>query len=214
MDRLRWGVSQAKFVVRRAVKGFEPPTQPSLDGETLEALSGAMKAASSYLEYGTGGSTVMAAELVQGPVFAVESDRKYLDAVRKAIEPFGRSDISLHHADIGPVLMWGVPALRWTSGRWRSYPQAPWAAMQEAPDLIFVDGRFRVACVLECLLRLPADWRGQFILDDYDGRPHYEVLERFVDRPQRVGRALSFTRGAVDLAAVRKTIPEYYLDHR
>lgn len=203
-----------RYICWRATNDFEQPSSPSLDDETLAELKSCMRTAGSYLEYGTGGSTVLAAQLVSGPIYGVESDAKYLRAVKNAIAQFGRTDIHLSHVNIGPVAQWGRPLIPWRLPSWEQYPKRPWHDMHTPPDLILIDGRFRVACVLECLLRLPESWKGTILVDDYEGRPYYKVLESFVDRPEIIGRALKFGRGNIDTAAISAAVGKFYGDMR
>ena len=57
----------------------------------------------------------------------------------------------------------------------------PWRAVRAAgvqPDLVLVDGRFRVACFLYSLLHMKAG--GVILWDDYTNRPEYHSVERFL----------------------------------
>jgi hypothetical protein len=70
---------------------------------------------------------------------------------------------------------------------WPDYAIAVWDKIDEqniSPDLIVIDGRFRVACFLASLLRAEA---GTTILfDDYVGREkRYAIVEKFLT-PARV----------------------------
>jgi hypothetical protein len=71
------------FHVRR-VRGFDPPTQPNLDEETAEWLERQLRKTQLYLEFGSGGSTLLANNL-SVPLISVESDRFYARAVRRGL---------------------------------------------------------------------------------------------------------------------------------
>ena len=47
------------------------------------------------------------------------------------------------------------------------------------PDVVLIDGRFRVACFLTSLLKSKVG--AVIIFDDYSDRNHYHVVEEFVE---------------------------------
>jgi len=80
--------------------------------------------------------------------------------------------------------------------------------------LVLVDGRFRVACVLESLLSLSPLSETQILLDDYVGRPEYAVVEEYAD-VKIVGRmAVLHPRRLVDRINVRRLVRQYCRDPR
>lgn len=196
-------IDTARFLAWKARNDFAVPDEPHLDPQTRLLLQSEMEKASSYLEFGSGGSTVLAASTVQGPVRSVESDRKFLDAVEAKIAKAGLRKPTTIYADIGLTGPWGYPVQPWYSGRWRRYVDLVWTDMPEAPDLILIDGRFRAACALASMLHLAR--RGKkatIILDDYVGRASYQVVERFATKPRMAGRSLTFQSGEVDEARI------------
>ncbi|MBV8978153.1 MAG: hypothetical protein JOZ13_12325 [Alphaproteobacteria bacterium] len=141
-----------------------------------------------YFELGMGGSTLMAARSGVGQIVSVDSDNTWIEAVRahKEIAPrCADGSMSLLYADIGPVADWGRPADRSAIRQWSRYISAGWAewARREClPDLVLVDGRFRIACCLSVALataHLPSAALPRILLHDVDEkRAHYrEALE-------------------------------------
>lgn len=181
----------------------EPPvgTLPHLDPDALARWRAEMERTRVYLEYGSGGSTLAAISRAEH-VVTVESDAGFLSAVRRMVEeaPDRRATFAPLHVDIGRTEKWGRPLIEWASGarlaKWRRYSALPWDYLEERslkPDFVFVDGRFRVACALESLLRLP-DAATPIMLDDYARRTRaYRAVHRFADT-ERVGRALILRR--------------------
>ena len=71
---------------------------------------------------------------------------------------------------------------------------------------MLVDGRFRVACVLESLLSLSPLSETKILLDDYVDRPEYAVVEEYAD-VELVGRmAVLHPRRLVDRINVRRLV--------
>jgi hypothetical protein len=131
------------------------------------------------IEYGSGGSTVLACRS-GAKLISVESDNAWLErvladeSVRDAVE---HNRARLMHIDIGPVGDWGRPLDKSCSGRWPSYSKSPWEQSFD-PDLVLVDGRFRVACILQTILNAR---RGTtLVVHDFWNRPKYHVVLPFL----------------------------------
>ncbi len=156
-------------------------------------LGGLLRCAHRYLEFGTGGSTVLAARLVRHSVIAVDSSREWLDRVAAACPAERSAKLLLNHVDIGPVGNWGVPQDEATRPRWPSYHNAIWAnAEAEQADLVLVDGRFRVACFVQALLRTAPGTL--VLLHDYPERPGYHVVEQLARPVMALGALVAMRR--------------------
>lgn len=149
-------------------------------------------AAEVILEYGSGGSTVMAAESPGKTVFSVESD---LDWAAKMAAWFDANPpaatVHLHPVDIGPTKAWGAPK---DDRGWRNYHLYPTSVWDREdfihPDLVLVDGRFRAACLMATLIR--AERPVTVLFDDYIKRPRYHEVEQWVGRMEVRGRMARF----------------------
>lgn len=167
--------------------------EPHLFSGELEVMTRVMRSGHRrYQEFGVGGSTLMAIRSGLESVVAIDSDPKWVDAVRQNPEVdaairSGRADI--RHADIGQLSQWGHPKDRKQIQRWPTYIAAAWDAWSkrnEMPDLIFVDGRFRVACCLSVIVAASSDLRLtnelRVILHDVvPERPYYDEVFGFFD---------------------------------
>lgn len=205
----------------RSSKISVSPT-PHLDDESLSYFKDKIATVSCYLEYGSGGSTLLAHRHVETLV-SVESDRHFLAAVRKALEASpGRAQTVLIPVNIGLTEAWGKPVFTNTTSRrvqrWKAYPRAPWTFFKDRqvePDLILVDGRFRVACVLESLLNQNDNSDCAILLDDYPDRPHYSVVEEFADLLEMRGRmAVLRRKPSFEHRHCQQTLNAFYSDFR
>ncbi len=157
--------------------------RPQLFDDEYELLHREMIGASSYLEFGAGGSTLLAARSGVARIVTGDSDPAWLDRVQHEIAAaHPNAQVEFIRCDIGRTGEWGVPLDRDQIASWPSYFLLPWQrflARGEIPDLIYVDGRFRVACALYSLLILHLHGRRLFrrktriMIHDFTKRPHY-----------------------------------------
>lgn len=155
----------------------------------VDLLSSFLRQSTAYFEFGMGGSTVLASSLVQRSIVAIDSSEQWVSSVRAAIPPRPGQVVKLHHIDIGEVGAWGTPV---NPDRQRSLFPAYSKTIDDAGfyDLCLVDGRFRVSCFLQALLRAPSS--DTIIgIHDYAARPAYHVIEQFA-RPISSALQLSF----------------------
>jgi hypothetical protein len=102
------------------------------------------------LEYGSGGSTVMASEMEGKHITSVESNKAWWEMIMEWIEtnPASKgSTVDMLYSDRGPTREWGIPrmsalgnslrTIRWLCGKWMSYaPQTSlWLTGVSASDV-------------------------------------------------------------------------------
>lgn len=169
-------------------------SRPKLTFPEAEAafLSAAYDAAGTILEYGCGGSTVMASEISGTTVWSVESDKTFMKGVQAYFDEVPpKAEVHLHHANIGPTGKWGAPKddARWR--RWHHYPLGVWDLEGfRQPDVVLIDGRFRAACFLAVAFRTQAPV--EVFWDDYTDRDKYHEVERLAKPVEIVGRMARF----------------------
>lgn len=171
-------------------------------------LCAAYAQADVILEYGSGGSTVMAAEMPGKRVFSVESDHNWAEMMRQWFAenpPAKGSRVDVIWTDIGPTKEWGYPKDTSKYQSYARYPLAVWDAPEfEQPDVVLVDGRFRTGCVMATALRTAKPVT--LFIDDYARRKQYHRVEPFIGKPKMTGRMAEFDVTPLTLA------PEHYLD--
>lgn len=155
------------------------------------AYAAALEGAGTVLEYGSGGSTVLAAE-AGAEVWSVESDAAWAQMMRGwlAAHPSkGRAHVL--HADIGPTRDWGHPADESAVRQWPDYALKVWDRPGFChPDVVLVDGRFRLACFLTVAYRITRPVT--LFFDDYVPRPAYHKAEALVAPAEIIGRMARF----------------------
>ncbi|MFQ1702683.1 hypothetical protein ACJ5NV_19025 [Loktanella agnita] len=165
--------------------------------------------AAGIIEYGSGGSTLLAAELGT-PCLSVESDPKWAAGLTEKIAAQVSKDSSARvlHVDMGPTKKWGYPTDKRKSENYWRYPMAPWEDVDPAGiDTVLIDGRMRKACFGAALISIQRETRVLF--DDYSDRQHYHEVETFAQPTRMMGRMAEFilTPGMVTAADFRRIIP-------
>jgi hypothetical protein len=173
------------------VEALKRPTLTMPPDESA-ALIAAYEAATVILEYGTGGSTVVAADLPGRHVYSVESSAEWLAMMEGwfAANP-PKAALHLHHGNIGKTREWGFPADNRQVAKWPNYPISVWdRADFQHPDVVLIDGRFRTACLYTTLFRIT---RPVTVLwDDYAERQNYHQVEQILEAPRMYGRMARF----------------------
>ena len=132
---------------------------PHMAKAEIAALTKLMQSGvSRYLEFGLGGSTLLAVRSRIKTIVAVDSDSAWVEAVKTHPEIALRvedNSAAILYADIGPVAAFGSPATRASIHKWPGYIKTAWAEWYRRgslPELILVDGRFRVAACLSVVM--------------------------------------------------------------
>lgn len=144
--------------------------QPSMSSSEIAMVSDFMSRATHYAEFGSGGSTCLACKFPNlRSIVSVESDHAFQQKVQ-AMCP--RADV--RWINIGKTGDYGHPIGTASKHLWRDYSTADVGR----PDLILIDGRFRVACGIQCCLKYPD---AIIMIHDFAHRTEYHLLLQFLD---------------------------------
>jgi len=153
------------------------------------------------MEYGTGGSTFLALEAnAENMVIGCETDSKWLNrlCMEVSMRGFGGRFFPVYQ-DIGATKVWGYPDYDkepYTDARgilMVKAPGLPWEAMKRlevSPDIVLIDGRFRVACFLAALVNIQRPTT--VIFDDYAERRQYHLVEELAKPVELIDRTAVF----------------------
>ncbi|MEL6362221.1 MAG: hypothetical protein AAFR21_14170 [Pseudomonadota bacterium] len=160
--------------------------------EEAEYLRGFYEKAKVILEYGSGGSTLMAVNMPGKLVFSVESDKKWARNLEQEIHSEPRQSHAIFYpVYIGATGKWGRPQDTRSWHRFHRYPMAIWdEPFFRHPDVVLIDGRFRPACFAAVCMRIQRPVTVLF--DDYVERVKYHVVEKLVAPEEIVGRVARF----------------------
>ena len=160
-----------------------------------------------YGEYGMGQSTLAVAHRTSARIRAVDTAQVWRDHVWAELDNAQRDRAQLVHVDLGEVGNWGFPKSYHHREKFPQYFEGPWKDGFD-PQLVLIDGRFRVACFLTSLLR--AKPGTCLLFDDYTERAYYHVVEEFLRPRQRTERQAVFeVPAAVDREAIRTMLTQF-----
>ncbi len=140
-----------------------------------------------YGEYGCGKSTTFVLNNTNAIVLSVDSSKVWVDRIM-AIS-FDNSRLDLLWVDLGEIGAWGTPIYYKMRKNINDYIKSIWNR-NEQPELVLIDGRFRVACFLYSLLHAKPGCI--LVFDDYIDRPKYHLIEEFVPIESFCGRQAIF----------------------
>lgn len=134
------------IVPRRAKKPAGPVdvTRPRMTERELDLYTALLAGARTVVEYGTGGSTLVALGAGVPRLVSVESDAGWIGMLREMpaiAEAERQGRLTFVHVDIGQVGKWGKPVDSSGAARYAAYASAPWSHC-DAPDVVLSTGAF------------------------------------------------------------------------
>jgi protein O-GlcNAc transferase len=151
-------------------------------------LRGILLGKKRYAEFGAGGSTCLAVQCGLNQMRSVESDQGWIEQTRNESGP----QVEFIHIDINAdPRKWGAPADDSKRDNWPAY-SGGLDDLTWTPQVILVDGRFRVACSLKALRVMDDDTI--LLVHDYTKRFFYHIIEPWFRRIAEVGSMVAFRK--------------------
>lgn len=148
--------------------------QPRMSKAEIELFVSFVRHSHKYVEFGVGGTTCIASDYVADWILSVDSSEAWIGKTAQACAG-KKTQPTFLYADIGPTKDWGVPIDPQTRPRWDSYHSDIWKLPQSSSaDLYLIDGRFRVACFAQTVLRCSPD--SVIAIHDFASRKPYHVV--------------------------------------
>ena len=160
-----------------------------------------------YGEYGVGLSTKWILRETDAIAHSVDTDLGWVTLVQ--LECDNTKRLNAQFCDVGPVQDWGWPTDYAKRNNFSTYTRAWWADGVR-PDLVLVDGRFRVCCFLTSLKY--AEPSTKIIFDDYFNRPQYHLVEEYLKPVEKCNRQALFIKPSdtdLDMAALDRAIDQF-----
>jgi hypothetical protein len=138
-----------------------------------------------YFEYGSGGSTYQASIRNNiNKIYSVESDKEWQNKLEEMIQS---NNVTYFFNEMNTLPnTWGYPGQNSNPIQHKNYSdyiRNISKEEQEKIDLVFIDGRFRVACCLKCFDIINSDCFIAF--DDFLNRIEYHIVLNFYNIIER-----------------------------
>lgn len=190
--------------LKKAIQTPEP--EKLFDGDE-EVFKEIISSAKIYAEYGCGASTIWVFNHTHCEIFSVDSSELWLGSVAR--ECGNSKRLNLHFANVGKIKDWGTPSNYENHQNFNDYTDWIWE-QNVSPDVVLVDGRFRVCCFLTSLLRAQEGTR--LVFDDYINREEYHIVEKFIKPVNTCGRQALFivpNKATLDLPELETFIKHF-----
>ena len=162
-----------------------------------------------YLEFGSGRTTLFA-QKIKKKFISIEGDKIFFNIMKKKI-----NNPSLRYYNIGLTYQYSIPYF-YSQKLVLNYSKSIFEELQRkkiVPDLILIDGRFRVLVALQAHIFMSKIKKIiRIIIDDYSQRYHYHILEKFF-KIKVIGN-FGVVYGLKNKSITKKLIEKYLRDHR
>jgi hypothetical protein len=144
--------------------------QPAMTYNEIQLFKKYISQSIHYAEFGSGGSTCLVDKMPNIKTgVSIESDNAFRNYVQSLC-----TKLKVLWIDIGETASYGHPKNESMKHLWENYSKANIGT----PDTILIDGRFRVACGLQCCLNCVDSI---ILIHDFLNRPEYHILLNFLD---------------------------------
>ena len=174
---------------------YSAPIDDIIFGGNDELFKELIKTSNVYFEYGCGKSTEYVYQNTDARIYSVDTSKEWVHRIDK------KSDrMNIFWVDVGDVtsikhvgktshITHGTPTSFTMRHNFIKYAEILWEKNID-PDLVLIDGRFRVLCFLNSLKYAPIGTK--ILFDDYEDRPFYHVAEDFCKKLDVCGRQALF----------------------
>lgn len=167
-----------------------------------------------YLEFGMGGSTIKVIQNSKAQVYSVESSSEWIShmrAYRLVRRMEKRKRLQVCYVNIGPTGKWGFPATNSFPDLFPPYSSSVFdITNNEKIDIVFIDGRFRIACTLKTIMECRQNSELKILIHDFWNRSIYHILLRYLEELESADTLGVFKiRKDVDLELVKNDYEQY-----
>lgn len=174
-----------------------------------------LAASHSYYEFGSGRGTVLACKRknIQKLEVIDSSSRKFQNLLNVSTcinQSHQNKRLVFRVISIGPVNELGSPIGVKDRKLWRNYPESILNHTAPSPDLVYIDGRFRVFSALMTLYSLPKK-PPLIMVHDFFSRPLYHEVLRHLEIIDCVGNiALLTAKDSIDRNLLVNDIKKFF----
>jgi len=174
-----------------------------------------------YLEFGSGGSTIKLLKNYKTNIYSVESSLDWIQSMRRyLIVRLGeKKRLQFFNINIGKTKEWGFPVDESSKHLFPNYSQGVFNEINPKDlDVIFVDGRFRVACTLSTIINTYTSDKENnqvILIHDFWNRDYYHHVLKYLEVVNKVDTLGVFkVKKDVDISQVKKDYEEFKFDYK
>ena len=172
-------------IINRAIKFLKKDQLFEGDDSLFKKLC---KETQIYGEYGCGQSTVWISQNTNNLILSVDTSNFWAEKVKAIISDNER--LKINFINCGETFSYGFPKTYDKREEFKNYCNSIWDHPGTYPEIVLIDGRFRISCFLTCLLKAKVGTK--LIFDDYLNRPNYHVVEEYIKPLEFCGRQALF----------------------
>ena len=188
------------------------------DKDTAQFLKQKILNSKKFLEFGTGKTTILASK-ANIDHYSIESDKSFYFYMKK------KNIKNILFYSLGFVSFYSYPLFKnniykkFYKEKAKIYASKIFERLNKDlffPDLILVDGRFRVLCMLNIFLFLKSNNLNNtcVILDDFKDRPYYNEINSFFKINLKGRLAICYVKDRISLENIKILIEKYSSDPR
>lgn len=185
---------------------YKPDVKALMKPVESELFVRHIKKSGYYLEFGMGGSTIVALSNTKAKVYSVESDFEWIRKLKKYwfIRFHLLKRLSIYYANIGNTKEWGYPVDTQHKLSFPDYSSGIFKKIDVSKvDCVLIDGRFRVASVLQTILHCHKNSGLKILFHDFYNRPRYHEVLKYLSEIEKADTLAVFNiRPNVDLLEV------------
>ena len=173
-----------------------------------------------YLEFGAGGSTFLALKTTNAKVFSVEADSNWINYMRKNYFIYEQEllfRLVFYYIYIGEIKSISYPVDDSKQNNYPNYSSQIFKYLGDdiinKIDIVFIDGRFRVACALNSIINVNKNTK--IIIHDFFDRDYYHILLNYLDIIEKSDSLGVFKiKDNMDYDEVKELVKLYCYDKR
>ncbi len=178
-------------IINRSIKFFKRDQLFDGDDSLFKKLC---KETQIYGEYGCGQSTVWVSKNTNNLILSVDTSNFWAKKVKAFVSDNDR--LKIEFINCGETFSYGYPTTYKKREKFKNYCNSIWDHAELYPEIVLIDGRFRISCFLTCLIRGQVGTK--LIFDDYVNSPNYHVVEEYIKPLKFCGRQALFIISDMD----------------
>lgn len=168
------------------------------------------------IEFGAGGSTFVFLRKNK-KVLSIENNKPYLDfmnSIHYIKKGTTNKQLGFKYVDTGEIKKWGRLKNDLKKDEWPHYYQTIWDDYEFAnPDIVLIDGRFRVMCALNAIPHI--NRKTIVLFHDFTAPKKYDSILQFFDVIDHVGSLYVLkVKDSIDMESLESMKNEFQHDYR